>query len=88
MHTEHYNGKALPNCSQEANHIFNADYGTVDFCQLLLHSALKCSLSQYLTDCGDCGDDLAELEFVEDGRLTGGIEPHLKTNTRFVKISY
>ena len=28
-----------------------------------------------LTDGGDGGDDLAELELVEDGGLTGGIEP-------------
>ena len=28
-----------------------------------------------LTDSGDGGDDLAELELVEDGGLTGGIEP-------------
>ena len=29
------------------------------------------------TDCGDCGDDLAELQFVEDGRLSGGIKSDL-----------
>ena len=28
-------------------------------------------------DCGDCGDDLAELQFVEDGRLSGGIKSDL-----------
>ena len=29
-----------------------------------------------LTDGGDGGDDLAELELVEDGGLSGGVEPH------------
>ena len=28
-------------------------------------------------DRGDGGDDLAELQFVEDGRLSGGIESDL-----------
>jgi hypothetical protein len=39
-------------------------------------------LREWLTDGGDGGDDLAELELVEDGGFTGGIEadhedPHL-----------
>ena len=29
-----------------------------------------------LTDGGDGGHDLAELELVEDGGLSGGVEPH------------
>eukprot|EP00959_Pyramimonas_sp_CCMP1952_P079917 1670970-Pyramimonas_sp.AAC.1 len=29
------------------------------------------------TDCGDGGNDLAKLELVEDGGLTGGIETNL-----------
>ena len=28
------------------------------------------------TNCRDCSDDLAQLEFVEDGGLTGGIQPN------------
>jgi len=31
-----------------------------------------------LTDGGDGGDDLAKLELVEDGGLSGGVEPHHK----------
>ena len=27
-----------------------------------------------LTDGGDCGNDFTELELVEDGGLTGGVE--------------
>jgi len=39
-------------------------------------------LCEWLTDGGDGGDDLAELELVEDGCFTGGVEadhedPHL-----------
>lgn len=30
-----------------------------------------------LTDCGNGGDDLAELQLVEDGGLTGGVEANL-----------
>jgi hypothetical protein len=30
----------------------------------------------WLTNGGDGGDDLAELELVEDGGLSGGVEPH------------
>ena len=38
-------------------------------------------------DCGDCGDDLAELQFVEDGGLTGGIESNLRRDIKkMVKI--
>ena len=33
-------------------------------------------IAAHLTDCGDCGDDLAKLEFVEDGGLAGGVEPN------------
>ena len=29
-------------------------------------------------DCGDCGDDLAELQLVENGGLSGGIESNLR----------
>ena len=35
------------------------------------------SLRLQLTDCGDGGNDLTELEFVEDGGLTSGIETDL-----------
>ena len=40
------------------------------------------------TDCGDCGDDLAELQFVEDGGLSGGIESNLRRDIqKMVRMS-
>jgi hypothetical protein len=33
-------------------------------------------VDERLTDSGDGGDDLSELELVEDGGLTGSIEPN------------
>ena len=33
-------------------------------------------MSSYLTYGGDRGDDLAQLELVEDGGLAGGVQPH------------
>jgi hypothetical protein len=33
------------------------------------------TVGKRLTNGGDGGDDLAELELIEDGGLTGGIEP-------------
>ena len=33
-------------------------------------------MSSHLTYGGNRGDDLAQLELVEDGGLAGGVEPH------------